>query len=188
MAAKPIPHRVLQLVEYDPSSPSFLVWCASISTLLKRSKVKPGSIAGKLRKDGYYILRVRLTEYPVSRIVWTMFNGPIPPDHEIDHFNRIRTDNDISNLRCVPILLNKRNSTKQRRNNSGFTGVRFNSNPNNPCWVVQYAEPCTGKCVTKSFSIKKFGSDAAKAAAVEWRANALSNLVQNHGYTKDHGT
>ena len=37
----------------------------------------------------------------VHRLVYETFNGPIPDGYEIDHVNRIKTDNSIHNLRVV---------------------------------------------------------------------------------------
>ncbi len=37
----------------------------------------------------------------VHRLVWITFMGPIPDNLQIDHFNRIKDDNRLSNLRVV---------------------------------------------------------------------------------------
>jgi hypothetical protein len=47
------------------------------------------------------------------------------PSDEIDHINRVKTDNRIVNLRCVPRYINARNS-RRPLGRSGFRGTRLN--------------------------------------------------------------
>lgn len=61
------------------------------------------------RSDGY--LRVRLSGGYANnhRIVWLAAHGSIPGDKEIDHINRCRHDNRLSNLRAVTRRENQQN-------------------------------------------------------------------------------
>lgn len=40
-------------------------------------------------------------EFRLCRAIWETFKGEIPEGYEIDHFNTIRTDDRLDNLRCV---------------------------------------------------------------------------------------
>ena len=53
---------------------------------------------GSLDKDGYLIIKVKGKQFKAHRIVWLLHYGSFPKS-EIDHINRIRTDNRIENLR-----------------------------------------------------------------------------------------
>lgn len=65
-------------------------------------------------KDGYCVVsyfsnKKRGKKIRVHRLVWEAFNGKIPKNMEIDHINRIRNDNRLSNLRCVTHKTNMNN-------------------------------------------------------------------------------
>ena len=62
----------------------------------------PEKPVGALTKKGY--LRIclnvngRQAHFMAHRVVWVSVNGPLAEGHEIDHKNRIKTDNRIGNL------------------------------------------------------------------------------------------
>ena len=49
------------------------------------------------------------------------------PEKEVDHINRNRADNRISNLRLVSSTENKHNTGLRKNNRSGCSGVCFNN-------------------------------------------------------------
>lgn len=53
---------------------------------------------GSYDKDGYLILKVKTKQFKAHRIVWLLNYGKFP-ETELDHINRIRSDNRIENLR-----------------------------------------------------------------------------------------
>lgn len=61
--------------------------------------------------------------YYTHRIIWVMLHKKIPKNVEIDHINRIRTDNRLVNLRAVDRSLNNLNATP-RKSVSGHKGIR----------------------------------------------------------------
>lgn len=111
-------HRIFR---YDPES-----------GLLYRKKRgprgKPDHVVGNPYSNGY--LRVSIggqsnkREYLLHRLIWMMQHGEWP-DGEIDHINRIRTDNRISNLRICTNAENKQNLSLRSNNTSGYTGVSY---------------------------------------------------------------
>lgn len=73
-------------------------------------RFKAGQIAGSVSGGGYWYIEFRNVRYPRSRIVWCLVNGSWPElDKIIDHVNRNRLDDRISNLRCVSIKENAYN-------------------------------------------------------------------------------
>lgn len=64
----------------------------------RTNRVKVGEPVGNLHKDGYLKTGIGSITYLVHRIVWKMFYGTEPPE-QIDHRDRDRTNNKISNLR-----------------------------------------------------------------------------------------
>jgi hypothetical protein len=67
------------------------------------------------------------------RLVWSLYNGPIPDGFEIDHINGDRADNRIENLRCVSRARNHRNTKRNWNNSSGTTGVYYSSSKQRWC-------------------------------------------------------
>lgn len=75
-----------------------------------------GDIAGHTEKSGYTRVWFCGTQYMVHRIAWALYYGEWPK-HTIDHKNKIRSDNRITNLRDVPQHVNNQNKRpyKKRR-------------------------------------------------------------------------
>lgn len=61
----------------------------------------------------------------VHRVVWEVHNGPVPEGLEIDHINRDKTDNRISNLRAVTHAANMKNIDKPVGRASGIPQHRI---------------------------------------------------------------
>ena len=80
------------------------------------------SRAGCLRNTGYWAIRFNKKLYQEHNLVWLYFNGVMLPGN-IDHINRNRIDNRISNLRIATRSQNNMNKTIQSNNTSGYTGV-----------------------------------------------------------------
>lgn len=136
--------------------------------------------------SGYIrISRDNKVEY-LHRWLWEELVGPIPLDHEIDHENGIRTDCALSNLRCVPQIVNLRNSKKRTDNTSGVTGVSFWTAGN--AWRAVVIDNITGKQRCKTFSVAKYGDLMAFDLACDAREAMINQLnQQGAGYTGRHG-
>lgn len=53
---------------------------------------------GSLNEDGYIVIKIKNKKITMHKIVWLLNYGEFPTQ-ELDHINRIRTDNRIENLR-----------------------------------------------------------------------------------------
>lgn len=87
-------------------------------------KKYPGDVAGTM-KGGYVQLTLGKTRYRAHRIAWLIVHGTFPGDDDIDHANRAKSDNRISNLRLKSRSLNNHNAPKKSDNTSGFKGVSW---------------------------------------------------------------
>ena len=85
---------------------------------------KKGSVAGSLTKYGYLCVRVNYRLYQIHRLIWVYVHGYFP-NKDIDHINRVRTDNRLENLREATRSQNLRNKEKSNKNISGYKGVSF---------------------------------------------------------------
>ena len=86
---------------------------------------KNGMRAGSLIKStGYRTLNINNKTYKEHRIIWLWYNGYLPETGiEIDHWNRIKDDNKISNLREKTHSCNQKNKGIGCDNKTGIVGV-----------------------------------------------------------------
>jgi hypothetical protein len=119
--------RLRELLHYDPETGVF-TW------RVPRGNVKAGDVAGKFSGDGYRQVCVCGRFYYAHRLAWFYIHG-VWPEAEIDHRNRDRSDNRMSNLRPVSRAENKQNSKVYRGNSSGFKGVAWSDR--HRAWVAR---------------------------------------------------
>lgn len=106
-----------KLLSYNPDTGVF-TWKQT------RGKAKIGGNAGTVVAHGYIEIKVSGTMYKAHRLAWLMHYG-VWPIGQIDHVNRIRSDNRIFNLRDVNQNNNQMNSGVRKDNTSGFKGVSY---------------------------------------------------------------
>lgn len=76
------------------------------------------------RPDGYYRAMIDCKLIYRHRFIWIMNYGEIPDGYEIDHINRVRGEDFISNLRLVTPIQNHLNEYRhQKSNTSIYKGV-----------------------------------------------------------------
>ena len=103
---------------------------------------KVGNKAGSKNADGYICIGLNSKIYKAHRLAWLYMTGSWPTD-QIDHKDRIRSNNIWSNLRDVSNSDNQLNTGLRRNNTSGFKGVSFDSTRQK--WLVQYRGKYIGR-------------------------------------------
>lgn len=111
--------RLRDVLNYDPSTGVF-TW------KVNHPRAAQGAKAGAKDAHGYVVIRVDKILYKAHRLAWLYAHGAWPVQ-SIDHINRVRDDNRISNLRDVGQSENTLNGSLRRANKSGATGVRWDS-------------------------------------------------------------
>lgn len=104
------------VLSYDPESGLFRRLDG------RRDKTRPEWYPGSPKNYGYLSLGILGGTYQAHRVAWALFYGSWPTE-QIDHINRIRTDNRIVNLRQATNRENSFNSETPANNTSGFRGV-----------------------------------------------------------------
>ena len=103
-----------------------MVSCTGFYAMRNHSKPKEDTQYTKINmlvRRGYRYVRVYGKLLLAHRIIWEMFNGPIPEGMEVDHIDTNPSNNDISNLRLATSSNNKWNMNRPSHNTSGFKGV-----------------------------------------------------------------
>lgn len=175
---------------YDESSPSCLRWKVNrwAGEDYRQLRVAIGTPVGTKNRKGYWRVILMKKSYSVHRAIWMMFHGPIARDEHIDHINRDKADNRISNLRLVTNDINKRNSGMYANNTSGVTGVREIVMGGKLYWCATWAELMTHRRRCAYFRVEKFGFDEAFKMACERRTLEIAKLnEQGAQYSETHG-
>lgn len=111
--------RLKELLHYDPNTGLFK------RRVTASNNAKAGSIAGCVSKFlGYRLIGVDRKPYYAHRLAWLYVHGTLPPD-QIDHINRVKTDNRICNLRLATDAENRQNMPMPSSNTSGHVGVHW---------------------------------------------------------------
>jgi predicted NAD-dependent protein-ADP-ribosyltransferase YbiA (DUF1768 family) len=108
---KPIPPAPVDVVKtflsYDPETGLF-------TRNFKWGSKPAGSPVGSMSKYGYHQISVLGRTYTAQRLAWYMMYGEWP-ENDIDHINRIKTDNRIANLRILTRSENLKNREKWKK-------------------------------------------------------------------------
>lgn len=110
--------RLKELLDYDPGTGIF-TWRVG-----RGGKAKAVSFAGTVSNRGYLQIRIDAKRYYAHRLAWLYFHGEFP-SNQLDHINRVRSDNRIANLRPATNSENQQNLSKRRDNTSGVIGVSW---------------------------------------------------------------
>lgn len=96
----------------------------------------PGSVAGSVYSDGYRVISIRCVRYKAHRLVFLYVHGYFP-ENNLDHINRIKDDNRLSNLREVSAVCNARNCGNPKNNSSGVKGVYYSKKDKKWCASIK---------------------------------------------------
>jgi hypothetical protein len=133
--------------------------------------VSNGGLAGSLTTDGYISICIRGIRYQAHRLAWLYIYGEFP-NGPLDHDNRIKSDNSISNLTRTTPRMNSKNRKKPVHNTSGVVGVYFDKKTNK--WLAAIGVN------RKLISLGKF-VDKEEAIAVRRAAELLYGFHEKHG-------
>lgn len=132
-------------------------WKANTGGRGKRDKQ-----AGCLMHNGYVKIGINGKEYLAHRLMWLYVNGEFPTIN-LDHIDRCRRNNCISNLRLATVKQNSENMFREKQNTSGYRGVHFNKLLKSKPWSANITH--NGKAIHIGyFQTAKEASIARKAA------------------------
>ncbi len=127
--------------------------------------------SGTTSGHGYLQITFNGGLYYAHRLAWFYIHGEWP-SAEIDHINRVKDDNRLSNLRSVTKTENLKNMPKFKNNTSGVTGVHWSKLSGKWSAYIQLE----GKRMHLGFFTDKSDAIAARKAA-----------EIKYGFHKNHG-
>jgi hypothetical protein len=117
---------------------------------------QPGDTLGCKSPQNYWYIGVGGKQYPAHRLAWFYVHKEWPPG-DIDHINRNRLDNRISNLRAVTRSQNLHNATPRNSTKTSVTGVYQTPKGKGKPWrasiTVNYKRIWLGQFDTKEAAI-----------------------------------
>jgi len=118
---------IKELIHYDPDTGVF-TWKERVnssymsdSRLIAFNSRCANKKITSISSHGYYRFALDGIRYYCHRVAWLYIYGEWP--NKIDHIDRDKTNNRISNLRSVTSKENNRNQPIRKSNNSGCCGV-----------------------------------------------------------------
>lgn len=93
----------------------------------------------------------KVLSFNIHRLVCQEFNDNPNKYNVVDHIDRNKLNNHYENLRWVNQELNTKNSSKSKKNTSGYTGVAYHKC--HKTWIAHWRE--NKKLRTKSFLLKE---------------------------------
>lgn len=111
------------LFRYDADSPSGLIW---INRTSPQHRLNSNNFAGTLSTKGYWVVGIDRKYYSCHRIIYSLYHKTIVPHNlVIDHIDRNKNNNMITNLRLVTPSINARNRGIRSDNKTSVIGVRW---------------------------------------------------------------
>ena len=158
-----------RLLSYDPITGVFM-WKIRTSNRTKMDE-EAGGFSGK----GYKCIRVNKQLYRCHRLAWFMTYG-VWPEKELDHIDRNRANNAISNLRECSGTQNQGNRNNSKNTQSGLKGVyAVNSvKATSKKWMAQ---------ITYRGITLNLGSTHTKKEAAELYDSAAKRLFGDFAHT-----
>lgn len=107
--------RLKEVLEYAPETGEFRYRKCT------NSRAKYGEKAGTTNDKGYQLIGIDNARFYAHRLAWFYIYGVWP--NEVDHINRVPSDNRLSNLRSGSRSDNQHNVGVRKDNTSGEKGV-----------------------------------------------------------------
>lgn len=135
-----------------------------------------GGYAHSVMQNGYFAVQFaykgKAYQFLLHRVIWTMFNGEIPEDTEIDHEDTNYQNCKIGNLRLASHEQNMMNSNMPYTNTSGIKGVC--KSPTEGKWMA-YVNSKNKQIPLGTYSSKEDAQKVVTCARIKLRNEFANN-------------
>ncbi|UCS82816.1 HNH endonuclease domain-containing protein [Yersinia phage vB_YenS_P400] len=121
---------------------------------------KAGMIATRSHSRGYLCVNVNGVRYLAHRIIWMMVFGSVP-DY-LDHKNRDKKDNQLSNIRASNGIDNRSNTDIMANNTTGLIGVYWYNYKGIPRWRAACNDKHLGYHLNVISAVKAYNAYASE--------------------------
>ena len=156
--------RLRELLDYDPATGVF-TW-----RVTRCGRALAGNRAGSVDGQGYRWIGLDDRDYLEHRLAWLYTYGTLP-SLEIDHIDRVRSNNAIGNLRHATHGQNQANSGPQRNNISGIKGIYLTKSGR---WMAQIKAAGTRRHLGTFDTAEEASAAYARAAELNFGEFARS--------------
>jgi hypothetical protein len=151
--------RLKELFSYDSETGLFV----RLKAPGKRSDLV-GEVAGSKCGHGYLHINIDGVKYKAHRLVWLYVYGRWPI-RLLDHENRVKSDNRLSNLREATKAQNEQSKPVRSTSTTGITGVYWNKGANKWQAYIKVDRRCR---YLGLFEKQEDAATARRAAEIEY--------------------
>jgi len=112
---------IRSVFDYNPNTGVFK-WKIRTDVPKEWNTRRAGKIAGRVQKNGYISIGINKKHFYAHRLAWIYMTGDCPYD-DVDHKDRVKSNNKWENLRLGTRTQNFGNKTISPHNTSGYKGV-----------------------------------------------------------------
>lgn len=175
---RPLTHSLVRLL-FDYHEEGYLTWTSACPRVDRR-----GMRAGQLSvSSGYWDVMIYGRSYKLHRVIFLWHHGYMP-EEVVDHEDRNRDNNKISNLRDVSKTCNNRNCEVRKDNVSGVCGVFWHKQSRK--WEAKVRVASQGVTVGR-FSDFVEAVKARHAAEVKYNWKGCNSTSSAYLYLKERG-
>jgi len=147
-------------LRYEPTTGD-LIWLIDRPG---RVSMPPGSTAGSINKSGYRVVVYMGQWIKAHRLAWLLFHGQDPFGHDIDHVNRMKSDNRIGNLRLATRSQNAANNSRWKGGAVRLPSGRWQAScrtPNGSRYLGSYDTREEAAAIASAFRQQTYGGFAS---------------------------
>lgn len=121
---------------------------------VRRNGISDSGRAGSINKKGYVLIQIDGVSWLAHRLCYQWYHGDLEQADIIDHWDGVKMNNKISNLRPCDNKSNVRRKKVMANNTSGLPGVCWHKVKNK--WISYYHEDISGKKVNLGYYTNKY--------------------------------
>lgn len=171
--------KVHKYVKYNNLLDTKLEWIVDRYCGRGRLRAEKGSPAGSIPSREYSHISINGEKFLTHLVVWYLHNGFVPDESVIDHIDRNKSNNDISNLRCVSRSINSKNKL-HRGSNTGYQSISESIRTKDSCFTLSWQDSSSGLIVRNKKSFYYGPKSRTREDALKLALNLRQELIEQN--------